>query len=149
MMMYEKEFALLKSIYEKLPEPSREAVKMIAYIPLGAVLIFGVGLMPLGIIGLGGVLVMVVLSFAASITVVAFCVPFEEDTGIPQMKREALEKVMSRLKGRKPAVTVKGAEKSFDTGALPLMAANDSPAETAISLEKQPNPVKAQAKSGS
>ena len=121
-MLYQEEFAKIKAVYDTLPEPAQEAARLISYLPIGAVAVFGLVLLPLGIIGIGGLLLIAIASCAASAAMIFACVPFEEETGVPALRRRATAFILRR----KTEVTLDGEAQDFTATALQLPA-NDAP----------------------
>lgn len=130
-MLYQEEFAKLKSVYDTLPEPSQEAVRLLGWLPIGAVAVFGLVLMPLGIIGFGGLILIAIASTAASAAMIFACVPFEEETGVPELRRRAV----TFLLRRNAQVTLDGEAQDFTATPVQLPA-NDAPSAAPISLRK-------------
>ena len=116
-MLYETEFRTLKAIHARLPEAQREIVSVLAALPPLAVVVYGAVLVPLGIIGIGGLLTLSVTSTLATGAMMA------QATG--QLDAQKLAALSKRV--------WQALEKSFtspDTASAPQPAAS-APAATA------------------
>lgn len=66
MLLYEKEFEKLKDIYDHLRPASREMVRPILAMPLAVMAVFGLVLVPFGVLSLVQVLLLGVLACAVA-----------------------------------------------------------------------------------
>jgi hypothetical protein len=66
MLLYEKEFEKLKDIYDHLRPASREMVKPILAMPLAVMAVFGLVLVPFGVLSLVQVILLGVLACAVA-----------------------------------------------------------------------------------
>jgi hypothetical protein len=85
-MLYQNEFQKIKEIYVELPDASRETAQIISSLPVAAMALFGLTLMPFGIIGLGTVLIIGILATPAALIMMGACIPCGEHTGLEGMK---------------------------------------------------------------
>lgn len=125
-MLYETEFRTLKAIHARLPEAQREIVEVLAALPPLAVVVYGAVLVPLGIIGIGGLLTLSVASTLATGAMMA------QATG--QLDAQRLAALPKRV--------WQVLEKSFtspDTASAPQPAAT-APAATAPAATAQAAP---------
>lgn len=70
-MLYEKEFRTLKALHARLPEAQREIVSVLAVMPAIAVVVYGAVMMPLGMMGIGGLLTLATASTLATAVMMA------------------------------------------------------------------------------
>ncbi len=127
-MLYQNEFTNLKKIYDTLPEPQRETAKIISALPIGAMGVFGLVLVPLGIIGLGTVFLIGIFSTIAAALMIGACVPCGDARGIESFKAWA-----AVLSGR----TEKAEDtEGFDTHPLQRAANDTGPAPVSLSKGK-------------
>lgn len=131
-MLYEKEFQKIKEIYTNLPEAQRETAQIISSLPIAAMALFGLTLMPFGIIGLGTVLMIGILATPAAMAMMGICIPCGEKTGTEGLKAWA-----AVLAGREETSVAFTPESSTGTPLQMAAAAND--AEPAVSLSKAQN----------
>ncbi|MBI1216814.1 MAG: hypothetical protein GC185_13495 [Alphaproteobacteria bacterium] len=78
-MIYEKEFRLVKEVYQQLSPAAREIAGLMATLPLASVLLYGGVLGGLGVIGFGGVAAIGVVTTAAAVAGVAYTVDLERE----------------------------------------------------------------------
>ena len=146
-MLYEKEFRALKDIHARLPQAQREIVEVLAALPPLAVVVYGAVLLPLGIIGIGGLLTLSVASTLASAAMMAQAtgqLDAQKLAGLPKRVWQALEKSFASVDAAStpqpaaaaPAATAQAApdaatvtmQSPFNTAALrTVTAANDAP----------------------
>ncbi|MCC7037060.1 MAG: hypothetical protein IT560_07090 [Alphaproteobacteria bacterium] len=146
-MLYEKEFRTLKDIHARLPDAQREIVEVLAALPPLAVVVYGAVLVPLGIIGIGGLLTLSVASTLATGAMMAQAtgqLDVQKLAALPGRVWQALEKAFTSLDAAStpqpvaaaPAATTQAApdatvitmQSPFNTAALrTVAAANDAP----------------------
>ena len=146
-MLYEKEFRALKDIHARLPQAQREIVEVLAALPPLAVVVYGAVLLPLGIIGIGGLLTLSVASTLASAAMMAQAtgqLDAQKLAGLPKRVWQALEKSFASVDAAStpqpaaaaPAATAQAApdaatvtmQSPFNAAALrTVTAANDAP----------------------
>lgn len=146
-MLYEKEFRALKDIHARLPQAQREIVEVLAALPPLAVVVYGAVLLPLGIIGIGGLLTLSVASTLASAAMMAQAtgqLDAQKLAGLPKRVWQALEKTFASVDAAStpqpaaaaPTATAQAApdaatvtmQSPFNTAALrTVTAANDAP----------------------
>lgn len=146
-MLYEKEFRALKDIHSRLPQAQREIVEVLAALPPLAVVVYGAVLLPLGIIGIGGLLTLSIASTLASAAMMAQAtgqLDAQKLGGLPKRVWQALEKTFADVDAASapqpaavaPAATAQAApdaatvtmQSPFNTAALrTVTAANDAP----------------------
>jgi len=123
-MLYQKEFLKIKEIYTDLPEAHRQVAQIISSLPVAAMALFGLTLMPFGIIGLGTVFMIGLLATPAAMAMMGVCIPCGEQTGL-----EGLKAWVAVITGKEDAPAVLTPE-SF-TGQPVQMAAAANDAEPA------------------
>jgi len=127
-MLYQKEFLKIKKIYTDLPEAQRETAQIISSLPVAAMALFGLTLMPFGIIGLGTVLLIGILATLASMAIMALCIPCGEKAGMEGLKAWA-----AVITGREEAPAALTPESFTGTPVQMAAAANDA---APVSLSK-------------
>ncbi len=70
-MLYETEFRTLKDLHARLPDAQREIVSVLAALPPLAVVVYGVVMLPLGLMGGGGLLTLATASTLATAVMMA------------------------------------------------------------------------------
>lgn len=146
-MLYETEFRTLKAIHARLPEAQREIVEVLAALPPLAVVVYGAVLVPLGIIGIGGLLTLSVASTLATGAMMAQAtgqLDAQKLAALPKRVWQALEKSFTspdtasapQPAATAPAATAQAAPEAttvtmqspFNMAALrTVAAANDAP----------------------
>lgn len=146
-MLYETEFRTLKAIHARLPEAQREIVEVLAALPPLAVVVYGAVLVPLGIIGIGGLLTLSVASTLATGAMMAQAtgqLDAQRLAALPKRVWQALEKSFTSpdtASAPQPAATAHAAtaqaapeattvtmQSPFNMAALrTVAAANDAP----------------------
>lgn len=128
-MLYEKEFRALKDIHARLPQAQREIVEVLAALPPLAVVVYGAVLLPLGIIGIGGLLTLSVASTIASAAMMAQAtgqLDAQKLAGLPKRVWQALEKSF---------VSVDAASTPQPAAAAPAATAQAAPDATAVTMQ--------------
>lgn len=146
-MLYEKEFRALKDIHARLPDAQREIVEVLAALPPLAVVVYGAVLVPLGIIGIGGLLTLSVASTLATGAMMAQAtgqLDAQKLAALPKRVLQVLEQAFASLDAASapqpaaaaPVATAQSAsdatvitmQSPFNTAALrTVAAANDAP----------------------
>lgn len=146
-MLYEKEFRALKDIHARLPDAQREIVEVLAALPPLAVVVYGAVLVPLGIIGIGGLLTLSVASTLATGAMMAQAtgqLDAQKHAALPKRVLQVLEQAFASLDAASapqpaaaaPVATAQSAsdatvitmQSPFNTAALrTVAAANDAP----------------------
>ncbi len=70
-MLYETEFRILKDLHARLPDAQREIVSVLAALPPIAVVLYGAVMLPLGLLGIGGLLTLATTSTLATAVMMA------------------------------------------------------------------------------
>lgn len=132
-MLCQNAFAQLKDIYEQLPDASRSIAKIMSWLPAAALAIFGLTLVPLGIIGLGTLIMIGLGSTIAAGLMMAAVIPCGDETGLSGFV--SWMQVLWSLRNQ-PA-----AEEAAEAEQAPVlrMAANDAGAveEQAVKVAKE------------
>lgn len=146
-MLYEKEFRALKDIHARLPDAQREIVEVLAALPPLAVVVYGAVLLPLGIIGIGGLLTLSVASTLATGAMMAQAtgqLDAQKLAALPKRVLQVLEQAFASPDAASapqpvaaapvataqsaPDATVITMQSPFNTAALrTVAAANDAP----------------------
>jgi hypothetical protein len=144
-MLYENEFRTLKAIHARLPEAQREIVSVLAALPPLAVVVYGAVMLPLGLMGIGGLLTLATASTLATAAMMAGAtgqMDADKIIGLPARAWHALEKAFAAAPANavpqpvasgpaiavatEPAATVT-MQAPFNTAALrTVAAANDA-----------------------
>ncbi len=128
-MLYEKEFRTLKAIHARLPDAQREVVEVLAALPPLAVVVYGAVLLPLGIIGIGGLLTLSVASTLASAAMMAQAtgqLDVQKLAALPKRVWQALEKTFA---------SVDAASALQPAAAAPAVIAQAAPDATAVTMQ--------------
>ncbi len=144
-MLYEKEFRTLKDLHARLPDAQREIVSVLAALPPVAVVLYGAVMLPLGLMGIGGLLTLGVASTLATAVMMAGAtgqLDADKLTSLPARAWSAIEKAFTSAPANAapqpaatgPAIAAEAApaasvtmQAPFNTAALrSVAAANDA-----------------------
>lgn len=146
-MLYEKEFRTLKDLHARLPEAQREIVSVLAALPPIAVVLYGAVMLPLGLMGIGGLLTLATASTLATAVMMAGAtgqLDADKISGLPARLWQAVETAFTSAPATaapQPAASAPAAttqivpdagvttmQSPFNTAALrTVAAANDAP----------------------